>query len=170
MSIYGAILPRGRDWHGSRRSRSLEAKPRWYQEHGEKVRLAARHFGFIPDTMSRWVRAYRWEGLPDLETKSRRPKMVRLPQAPVEVVQRIQSLREQYLRCGREKLRVLLERERITIAAKGIDLVLARLRSQWSAAGASLRPRKDARWHQKRLRRPKELVVYQFWVVDCFTR
>ena len=155
------------------------------------MRLTARHFGFSPDTISRWVRAHTREGLAGLEARSRRPKRVRQPQTSVEVVQRIQALREQYPRWGREKLRVLLEREGVTISAKSIDRVIARLKAR-GVLREPLRPRKVVRWHRKRLRRPKELVVerpgvlvqvdtkqvpvgkgkvlYQFGAVDCFTR
>jgi len=104
-------------------------------------------------------------------------------------VERIQALREQYPRWGREKLRVLLEREGITLSAKSIDRVMARLRARGVLRE---RPRKAARWHQERLRRPSDLVVdrpgrlvqvdsrqvplgrgrvvCQFGAVDCFTR
>jgi|GEM_PF-6754697 len=103
---------------GARRLARLSAEPsvearcrlkvvRWCQEHGGKIRLTARHFGFSPDTVSRWVRAYTSEGLRGLESKTRRPKRVRQSQTPVEVVQRIQTLRERYPRWGQEKLRVL---------------------------------------------------------------
>ena len=42
---------------------SMEAKRRWKvvrwcEEHEGKVRLTARHFGYSPDTISRWVRSY----------------------------------------------------------------------------------------------------------------
>lgn len=196
MSIYGAILP------GARRLARLSAEPsleatrrlkvvQWCQEHGGKIRLTARHFGFSPDTISRWLRAYSSGGLRGLEPRSRRPKRVRQSQMPLEVVQRIQVLREQYPRWGREKLRVLLEREGITLSAKSIDRVIARLKAR-GVLREPLRSRKVARWHQKRLRRPKEVVVdhpgvlvqldskqvpvgkgkvlYQFGAVDCFTR
>jgi len=155
------------------------------------VRLTARHFGFSPDTISRWMRAFATEGLAGLESRSRRPKRVRGPTTPTEVVLRIQALREQYPRWGREKLRVLLEREGITLSAKTIDRVIARLKAR-GALREPLRPRKAVRWHQARQRRPKELVVdrpgvlvqvdtkqvpvaggkvaYQFGAVDYFTR
>tara|TARA_B100001971_G_C18170823_1_gene527012 strand:+ start:611 stop:1294 length:684 start_codon:yes stop_codon:yes gene_type:complete len=86
---------------------------------------------------------------------------------------------------------VLLEREGITISAKGIDRVLARLRTR-GVLREPVRPRKAARWRKERLRRPQGLVVdhpgalvqmdtkhvaigqgkvvYQFGAVDCFTR
>ncbi len=163
MSIYGAILP------GAARLARLPAEPsetakrrhkviQWYQEHGGKVRLTARHYGFSPDTISRWVRGYNKDGIAGLEPRSRRPGKARQPQTPLAMVQRIQDLREQYPRWGREKLRVLLEREGIHISAKSIDRVIARLKAR-GVLREALRPRKMARWHEKRLRRPPDLVV-----------
>src|SRR3972149_6202450 len=157
MRIYGAILP------GAARLARLPAEPsaeasrrlkvvQWYLEHGGKVRLTARHFGFSPDTISRWMRAYGSGGIRALEPRSRRPQRVRPPQVPLATVQRIQALREQYPRWGREKLRVLLEREGITLSAKSIDRVMARLRAR-GVLREPLRPRKPARWHRGRLRR-----------------
>ncbi|MFQ5987676.1 MAG: helix-turn-helix domain-containing protein [Dehalococcoidia bacterium] len=196
MSIYGAILP------GAARLARLPVEPseearrrfkvvQWCQGRGSKVRLTARHFGFSPDTISRWMRAYARGGLVGLEPRSRRPKRLRQPQTPVEVVQRVQELREQYPRWGREKLRVLLVREGIIISAKSIDRVIARLKAR-GVLREPLRPRKGVRWRRERLRRPKDLRVeepgalvqvdsrqvslgrgqgvYQFGAVDCFTR
>jgi len=154
---------------GARRLARLSAEPsvearcrlkvvRWCQEHGGKIRLTARHFGFSPDTVSRWVRAYTSEGLRGLESKTRRPKRVRQSQTPVEVVQRIQTLRERYPLWGQEKLRVLLLEEGITLSAKSIDRVIARLR--WRGVlREAVQPRKAPRWRHQRLRRPPDLVV-----------
>jgi len=196
MSIYGAILP------GAGRLARLPAEPsaeasrrlkvvQWYQEHGGKVRLTARHFGFSPDTISRWRRAYMERGLAGLEPRSRRPRRVRHPQTSLAVVQRIQELRERYPRWGREKIRVLLEREGITLSAKSIDRVVHRLKAR-GVLREPVRPRKVAQGHRQRLRRPRDLVVdrpgalvqvdtkqvslaggktvYQFGALDCFTR
>ena len=135
MSIYGAIMP------GAARLARLPAEPssearrrfkvvQWRQGRGSGVRLTARHFGFSSDTTSRWMRAYDREGLVGLEPRSRRPKRLRQPQTPVEVVQRVQELREQYPRRGREKLRVLLMRDGIILSAKSIDRVIARLKAR----------------------------------------
>lgn len=196
MSIYGAILPGAARLARLPAGPSLEATRRlkvvqWCQEHRGKVRLTARHFGFSPDTVSRWARAYATHGLLGLEPRRRRPKRVRQPQTPVEVVQRIQALREQYPRWGREKLGVLLAREGVFLSAKSIDRVIARLKAR-GVLREAVQPRKATRWHQKRLRRPRELAVdrpgalvqvdtkqvplgqgkvaYQFGAVDCFTR
>lgn len=196
MSTYGAILP------GATRLARLPAEPsaeakrrldviRWYESHGGRVRLTARHFGFSPDTVSRWVRAYREYGPSGLEKGSRRPKRVRQPGTPLVVVQRIQALREEYPSWGREKLRILLLREGISISAKSIDRVIARLKAR-GVLREPQRPRKAARPHLKRLRRPPGLKVdrpgalvqmdskqvqastgkpvFQFGALDCFTR
>jgi len=196
MSTYGAILP------GATRLARLPAEPsaeakrrldiiRWYEGHGGKVRLTARHFGFSPDTVSRWVRAYREYGPSGLEKGSRRPKRVRQPETPLVVVQRIQALREEYPSWGREKLRILLLREGINISAKSIDRVIARLKAR-GVLREPRRPRRAAKPRLKRLRRPRGLKadypgalvqmdskqvqpgngkpVFQFGALDCFTR
>ena len=49
---------------------------------------------------------------------------------PVATVLRICELRERYPRWGREKLRVLLLREGISISAKTIDRTIKRLRER----------------------------------------
>jgi transposase len=196
ISAYGAILP------GAARLARLPAEPsetakrrlkviQWYQEHGEKVRFTARHFGFSPDTISRWVRAYTLAGVPGLDPRSRRPWRMRQSTIPTDTVQRIQALREQYPRWGREKLRVLLEREGIHISAKSIDRVIHRLKAR-GVLREPLRLRREVRWRQERLRRPSDLavdhpgalvqvdtkqlatgqrkVVYQFGAIDYFTQ
>ena len=165
MSIYGAILPGAGCLAGLPAGEPSEtARHRlkvidWLERHGGGVRLAARYFGFSPDTISRWVRSYRKDSIAGLEPRSRRPRRVRQPQTPLAVVQQIQELREQYPRWGREKLRVILEREGFHISAKSIDRVIARLKAR-GVLREPLQPRKAARWHEKRLRRPpRDLVV-----------
>jgi len=134
---------------------------RWYEDHGQVVRLTARHFGHSPDTVSRWVRAFDERHMRGLEDRSRRPLQVRRPTTPTATVVRIRELRERYPRWGREKLRVLLLREGIAVSAKTIDRTLARLRRR----GALHEPpmvRKAAQARARmasRPRRPAGLVV-----------
>lgn len=153
-------MPRLLEEPSTKARRRLEVLS-WHTEHGAVVRLTARHFGYSPDTISRWARAFSGGKLRDLEDRSRRPKRVRTPLTPSAVVIRIRQLREQYPRWGREKLRVLLLREGIQISAKSIDRVLARLR----ARGELREPRVVRKAREMRLRtlarprRPIGLVV-----------
>lgn len=131
----------------------------WHEAHGANVRLTARHFGRSPDTISRWVRAYRERKLAGLEDRSRRPKRLRQPTTPSHIVIRLRELREQYPRWGREKLRVLLAREGIAVSAKTIDRTLARLRARGELREA-VQPRRSRTVRQiTRLRRPAGLRV-----------
>ena len=196
MSRYGAILPGAARLARLPAEATVEAKRRmrvveWCEGHGGKIRLTARHFGYSPDTISRLVRAYHTGGVRGLEPRSRRPRRVRQPQTPLDVVERVRVIRERYPRWGREKLRALLAEEGVTISPKSIDRVIGRLKARGELREAS-QPRKAVRWRHKRLRRPRELVVdrpgslvqmdskhvaigngkvvYQFGAVDCFTR
>ena len=72
MRLHTAMLP------GAARLARLPAEPseeakrrmtiiRWFEEHDRRVRLTARHFGFSPDTISRWANAYQKWGPGGLE-------------------------------------------------------------------------------------------------------
>ena len=67
---------------------------------------------------------------------------MRQPQASLEVVEKVRAVREQYPRWGREKLRVLLSEEEITISAKSIDRVIVVSRR----VGYSVKRYSPARW------------------------
>ena len=165
MGTYGAVLP------GAARLARLPAEPspearrrlrivQWCEERGGRVRLTARHHGLSADTVSRWLQAYRSRGMPALEPKTRRPKRVRQPTTPTDVVLRIQAFREQYPRWGREKLRVLLQREDIVVSAKTIDRTIARLKARGALREPLRLTKARARKaRQERLRRPREFVV-----------
>lgn len=97
-------------------------------------------------TLFRWRQHRRRDGT--LAPRSRRPHRVRQPQTPPGVLEQIRMLRESYPRWGREKLRVLLARQRIHLSAKTIDRCLARLR----AHGRLVEPPRQAISARKRLR------------------
>src|SRR5947209_16406589 len=113
MRAHRAVLP------GAARLARLPAEPspeakrrmsavKWYLEHDRRLRLTGRHFGFSPDTVRRWVDYFERSGIGGLENGSRRPKNVRQPQTPSNVLQRILELREENPAWGREKLSRLL--------------------------------------------------------------
>jgi len=120
MKYKGFIVPRGGKLsHLSQSVISFEARIRlswmdYYQKTGNG-RLTCRHFGLSPDTFYKWKRKYQKDNLKSLEDdrKSRRPSILRHPETPIEVVEKIKSLRETYPRWGKEKLFILLKKELI---------------------------------------------------------
>jgi putative transposase len=117
-------------------------------------RLAARVFSLSRATLCRWRRRYQPSAVSSLEARSRRPRRLRQPQTPPVVVSRLRQLRQQYPRWGREKLRVLLRRDGLTVSAKTSDRVLHRLRQQ----GLLIEPpRPSISAHKRRLVRPYAL-------------
>lgn len=127
----------------------LQALTVW--PHTGDWQLAAQVFTLSRATLFRWRRRYAATDLSRLESRSRRPRHVRQPQTPVAVITRLRLLRLQYPRWGREKLRILLRREGITLSAKTIDRVLARLR----VTGQLVEPLRSAlSAHRRRPARP----------------
>lgn len=120
---------------------------------------AAEVFGLSQATLYRWRQRYDPSDLTSLEARSRRPHHVRQSTTPVEVVERITVLREPSPRWGREKLRVLVGREGITVSAKTIDRVLARLKPRGLLVEPPRRPiSARRRWRPRpwAVRKPKD--------------
>ena len=69
----------------------------------DNARLTCRYFGISPQIFYRWKNRFDHYDLRTLKEESRRPRLVRRPQTPVRFVERIQKLREQYPRWGKEK-------------------------------------------------------------------
>lgn len=94
------------------------------------ARLTCRHFGISPDTFYRWKRRYDPRNLKTLEDdpKTRRPNHLRRPETKEAVVNRIRELRERYPRWGKEKIRVLLKREGISVSSSTVGRTIGRLK------------------------------------------
>lgn len=155
MNIQEAILPQARKIRVSPSlSREARQRLRWiefYEAHGRSGRLTCRHFGISSATLYRWLHRYDPRRLGSLEDdrRTRRPRRVRQPQTPPEVVARIRALRQQYPRWGKEKLAVLLSREGIRVSVSTVGRVLDRLRR----AGQLREPPLVVERREKRLRR-----------------
>lgn len=144
MRYKGFIVPRGgRLSRLSRDDISKEAQVRlawmdYYQKTGNG-RLTCRHFGISPDTFYKWERRYQKDCLRSLEDdrKSRRPNTLRHPETPIEVVEKIKTLREIYPRWGKEKLFILLkkelineEKEDLLVSASTVGRTIERLKQR----------------------------------------
>ena len=102
---------------------------RFYETHRRNARLTCRRFGISPQTFYRWKRRYDPENLQRLESRSSRPKKLRQPTWSRELEQAVLRLRRQFPRWGKEKLQVLLARERIAASASMVGRILKRLKS-----------------------------------------
>ena len=116
------------------RDLSVEARRRlkwfdWHRSHGENVSLTCRHFAISRQTFYRWQRRYNPYQLATLEDRSSRPHRCRQRQWTTAAVLAVQALRERYLRWGKEKLRVLLQREGVVLSASTIGRILGYLKA-----------------------------------------
>ena len=103
----------------------------FYEKTGN-ARLTCRHFGISPDTFYRWKSRYKPKNLKSLEAdpKTKRPHSVRTPVTPSPVVSRIQSLREQYPRWGKEKIARLLWKEDHRVSVSTVGRTIVRLKER----------------------------------------
>jgi putative transposase len=161
-SQYGLIIPKASYITSLVRqgtiSKDAAKRLRWmdhYRRH-RNARLTCRYFGISPQTFYRWKDRFDPYDLSTLEDRSRRPHRVRQSQTPVRVVERIQKLREQYPRWGKEKLAVLLRREGIEISGSTVQRVMGRLR----ARGLLVEPEnvRQAKLARRRRRKPRYAV------------
>ncbi len=102
----------------------------YYNSHAHNARLTCRHFDLSPQTFYRWKRRYNPKHLVSLENRSHRPGHVRQPTYSVELVEAVLRLREEYPRWGKDKLVVLLHRERFDCSASMVGRILHKLKER----------------------------------------
>jgi len=134
----------------------------YYRAHGNNARLTCRHFGISPQTFYRWFKRYNPKDLKTLESRSHRPKHVRLPTYSTELVNAVLRLREAYPRWGKEKLAVLLRRENIHVSTSMVGRILKRLKARGVLREAIPNYISVRKRHPKRpyaVRKPKEYPI-----------
>ena len=102
----------------------------YYHANGHNARLTCRYFGISPQTFYRWKRRYNPKHLGSLEDRSHRPKQVRQPTAPPELVAAVLKLREEYPRWGKEKLSELLRGQGYRVSSSMVGRILRRLKER----------------------------------------
>ncbi len=161
-STYGAIVPGSQYITSLVRqgtiSKEAAKRLRWLDHYRryQNARLTCRYYGISPQTFYRWKNRYDPYDLRTLESGSHRPYKVRQPETPVKVVERIQELREEYPKWGRDKLAVLLKKEGIEVSASTVGRVINRLK----ARGLLREPEnvRLAKLARKRRRKPRYAV------------
>jgi len=134
----------------------------YYYGHGENARLTCRHFDISPQTFYRWKKRFSPRDLGSLEERARRPKRVRQPEYPPELVETVRVLREQYPRWGKDKLIVLLREAGFSTSTSTVGRILTRLKARGllrepPCNGISARKRQRTRPYA--VRKPKEYVA-----------
>lgn len=196
MTIYGTTLPGAASLARSavlegvltERARQRLKVWDWHRLHDANVSLTARHFGIGRRTLQRWLARYRERGPVGLNERSRRPKRLRSPTTPWEIVMRTAQLRKQYPAWSKHKLHVLLAREGITVSASTVGRILKRrglidARLSRKRRRAALHPR--ARFpHGFKISQPGDMVqmdtkhlmlpggkkLFQFTAIDVLTK
>src|SRR5260370_42182552 len=96
--------------------------------------------GISRQTFYRWKRRFDRHDLTTLEERSHRPRQVRQPTWTAELAERVLSLRQQYPRWGKDKLAVLLRREKCMVSTSMVVRILVDLKRR----GALHEPPKPA--------------------------
>jgi transposase InsO family protein len=128
---------------------------RWIDFHRscQNIRLTCRHFAISPGTFYKWFNRFDPYDLTTLENVSKRPHHVRQTQTPPDIVEKVRALRKRYPRWGKDKLAVLLRREKIVISGSTVGRVMNKLR----ARGLLVEPEniRQAKLARKRRQKPR---------------
>src|SRR5258708_9441379 len=94
------------------------------------VAHSCRHFGISRQTFYRWQRRYDPYDLTSLEERSHRPRQCRQPTWAFSLEEKVLGLRLQFPRWGKDKLAVLLRRQKMAISISMVGRILTRLKLQ----------------------------------------
>jgi putative transposase len=137
----------------------------FYFFNGRNAARTCRHFGISRQTFYRWKRRFDRHDLSTLEGRSHRPKKVRRPTWTTELAQRVLALRKQYPRWGKDKLMVLLRREKLFVSTSMVGRILMDLKRR----GILHEPPKSAvlRQARRKLRnRPWAIRKPKHWRIE----
>src|SRR5260370_7368637 len=112
-----------------------------------------------------WRRRLDCDDLSTVEEHSHRPRSVRQPTWTPELAERVLSLRKQYPRWGKDKLVVLLQREKRSVSTSMVGRILAHLKRR----GALHEPPKPALLRQARRKlrnRPWPIPKPKSWPIE----
>ena len=117
---------------GEELSREERVRLAWmdfYRRSGN-VAHTCRHFGISRQTFYRWQRRYDPYDLTTLEERSYCPRRRRQPTWSCSSEERVLTLRLQFPRWGKDKLAVLLGRQRLSVSISMVGRILTRLKRQ----------------------------------------
>ncbi len=150
---------------GKQLSRAAQNRLQWmlfYYFNGRSVARTCRHFGISRQTFYRWKRRFQRHDLSTLEGRSHRPRKVRQPTWTPELAERVFALRKQYPAWGKDKLVVLLRRQKLAVSTSMVGRILTELKRR----GILLEPPRPAvllRQRRKLRKRPWAVRKPKYW-------
>lgn len=133
----------------------------YYQAHGRNAALTCRHFGIAKSCFFKWKQRYNKLGLSGLVDHSKRPQVVRRSLVPLEVVDKVRSLRTLNPEYSKYKLAVILQRDHgYYLSASTVGRVISRYQLFFTP---TVKPKghPHRRSHLLRARKPKDFRVTQ---------
>jgi transposase InsO family protein len=137
----------------------------FYRTHAWNAALTCRRFGISRQTFYRWKRRFDHHRLASLEGRSHRPHRLRQPTWSPELAERVLALRKQYPRWGKDKLAVLLRREKRWVSTSMVGRILMRLKRQ-GALHEPPRPATAQRARRKLRHRPWATRKPPHWRIE----
>jgi transposase InsO family protein len=169
MQVRDGELPRARQLARTGKELSREARTRlaWmdFYRRSRNVARTCRHFGISRQTFYRWQRRYDPQNLATLEERSHRPHRRRQATWSAALADRILALRLRYPRWGKDKLAVLLRRQKLTVSTSMVGRILTHLKRQGRLIEAPRSgvpgSRRALRSRPYAVRKPKQYAVSQ---------
>src|SRR5260370_679815 len=152
---------------GKSLSRTAQTRLQWmlfYLFNGRNAARTCRHFGISRQTFYRWLRRFDRHDLTTLEGRSHRPRNIRQPTWTAALAESVLALRKQYPCWGKDKLVVLLAREKLFVAVS-----IGRILSFLKRRGVLHEPPKPAvllRQHRKLRKRPWAVRKPKYWPIE----
>jgi len=148
-----------------RLNRAAQTRLQWmlfYLFNGRNAARTCRHFGISRQTFYRWWRRFDRHDLTTLEERSHRPHKIRQPTWTAALAARVLALRKENPCWGKDKLAVLLAREKLTISVSMVGRILAALKRQ-GALHEAPKPTVLLRQHRKLRNRPWAKRKPKYW-------
>jgi transposase InsO family protein len=148
--------------------RAAQTRLQWmlfYFFNGRNAARTCRHFGISRQTFYRWKRRFDRHDLGTLQERSHRPRRVRQPTWTADLAERVLALRQQFPRWGKDKLAVLLAREKLRVSTSMVGRILFALKRR----GALHEPPQPAVLLQQRRKlrkRPWAIRKPKYWRIE----
>jgi putative transposase len=138
-------------------SREARVRLAWmdFYRRTKNVVQTCRHFGISRQTFYGWHRRYQPYDLTTLEAGSHRPHRPRRPTWSFSLEEKVLGLRLQFPRWGKDKLGVLLRRQKVVVSTSMVGRILTRLKQQ----GRLVEPRHSGVPGSRRALRPRPYAV-----------